>query len=274
MATQTQTRLAASPMTRLLTLIFGVVSYLIFFGVFLYLIAFIGDLPVPTSLDRGIMATPPVAALLDSGLLSLFALQHSVMARPWFKARWTMVIPPAIERSMYVLISSLVVGLLVWQWRPIPQTIWRVENQIGATVLWGVFILGWLIALLATYMINHFELFGLRQVYLRWRQRTYTSLPFSQFGFYGLVRHPIMLGFILAFWATPHMTLGHLLFSILSTIYILIAVRFFEERDLVANLGMNYTRYQQRVRMLLPLPRLQARRAARDTSKDSTAHQA
>lgn len=240
-------------------ILYGVVVYGFFFLTFLYAIAFVGNLPLPTAIvprtiDTGPAASLEMALLIDVVLLGLFAVQHSLMARPAFKRWWTQFVPHAIERSTYVLFASLLLALLCWQWRPIPAPVWTVTNQVGVIVLQAVFWLGWGVLLLSTFLINHFELFGLRQV---WVRLTRTEIPAPVFRtplLYRNVRHPIYLGFVLAFWATPTMTLGHLLFAVATTAYILIGI-WFEERDLVALFGEQYRRYRTEVSMLIPLPR-------------------
>lgn len=241
---------------RILTFVYGAVCYLIFLFTFLYAIGFVGNLVVPKSIDTG-----PSAASLTRGivanliLLSIFAVQHSVMARPWFKRLWTRIVPQPIERSTYVLFSSLALILLFWQWRPITDFVaWDVTNPIAAAVLWALFFVGWGIVLLSTVMINHFDLFGLRQVNLYRRGEDYTDLGFRTPFFYRFVRHPIMLGFIVAFWATPRMTGGHLLFAAVTTVYILVAIQL-EERDIVNAHGAEYDDYRKRVSMLVPIPK-------------------
>ncbi|OBH51161.1 hypothetical protein A5685_16600 [Mycobacterium colombiense] len=241
-------------MKRYLTVGYGAAAYLLFLAVFLYLVAFVGNFWVPRTVDHGVSAPIGQAVVVNMLLLGLFGLQHSVMARPGFKARWTRVVPPSIERSTYVMLSNAVLVLLYWQWRTMPAVIWDVELPAGRLALWTLFGLGWVIALASTFMINHFDLFGLRQVYLASRAKPYTDLEFHVRFFYRLVRHPLMLGFIIAFWAAPTMTAGHLLFSIVMTGYILVATRI-EERDLVAALGDDYRNYRREVPALLPLGR-------------------
>jgi len=241
---------------RILAYAYGAVCYVIFFVTFLYAIGFVGNLVVPKSIDTG-----PAAGNLTRGiianliLLSIFAIQHSVMARPAFKRIWTRIIPEPIERSTYVLFSSLALIFLFWQWRSIADiVIWDVTNPIGATILWALFFLGWGIVLLSTFMINHFDLFGMRQVDKYRKGEEYTDLGFRTPFFYRFVRHPIMLGFIIAFWATPRMTAGHLLFAAVTTVYILVAIQL-EERDIVKAHGDAYENYRKQVPMIVPLPK-------------------
>jgi methanethiol S-methyltransferase len=231
--------------------VYGAISYIVFLVAFLYAIAFVGNFVVPKTIDSGPVRPIQEALIVNVLLLSAFAIQHSVMARPGFKKWWTKIIPKTIERSTFVLLASLVLLLLYWQWRPIPMQIWVVENPFGQILLQALFSLGWLIVFLGTFMINHFDLFGLRQVYLNLRNRDYTELGFRTPGFYRFVRHPIMLGFIIAFWATPVMTAGHLLFAVATTGYILIALQL-EERDLVNYFGDQYRQYRQKTSMLIP----------------------
>ncbi len=254
-------------MKRYLTIGYGAAAYLLFLAAFLYLIGFVGNFVVARTVDHGL--TSPVgqpigaAMLVNVLLLGAFGIQHSVMARPAFKRWWTRFVPSSIERSTYVVLSSAVLVLLYWQWRTMPAVVWDVRPPAGRLALWAVFWLGWVIALASTLMVSHFDLFGLRQVYLAWRGKSYSHISFRVRLFYRLVRHPLMLGFLIAFWATPTMTAGHLLFSIGMTGYILTAIRL-EERDLIAELGDQYRDYRRKVPMLLPLRR-QRRRQGSET---------
>jgi len=239
-------------MSAFFSMLYGVAAYAFFLGTFLYAIAFVGNVVVPKTIDTGAAAPLWEALLVNIALLGLFAVQHSVMARKGFKRWWTRIVPEAIERSTYVLFATSALALLLWQWRPIPEpVIWRVEDPLGVWLIHAVFGLGWAILLAATFLINHFELFGLRQVYARLRGRQIPAAEFRTPGLYRYVRHPIYLGFVLGFWAVPVMTAGHLLFAIATTGYILIGI-WFEERDLVAQFGDRYRRYREQVGMLLP----------------------
>jgi protein-S-isoprenylcysteine O-methyltransferase Ste14 len=243
-----------TPWGRSLALAYGVASYLAFLASFLYAVGFVGNLLVPKSIDVGPATSLPAAFLVDTLLLLLFAVPHSVMARPEFKRWWTRFVPPPVERSTYVLLSSLTLGLLFWQWRPTPAIVWHVENAVARWLLLAVFWAGWAIVLVSTFLIDHFDLFGLRQVYLYATGRAYTPPAFRTIGLYRYARHPLMTGFLLAFWATATMTVGHLLFAAATTGYILIALQL-EERDLVGFHGEHYLAYRKQVGMLFPLPR-------------------
>lgn len=236
---------------RVLALLYGGLNYLVFFGVFLYLVGFVTDIGVPRSVDRALHAPVGQAVLIDLGLLLLFAVQHSVMARPAFKRWWTRFVPAPIERSTYVLVSNATFVLMFWQWRSIDITIWQLDSAPARTAVYAAGGLGWLIALASTFMIDHFELFGIRQVLHNLLSKPHVQKGFRVVLLYRLVRHPLMLGFLIAFWAAPTMTAGHLLFAAANTVYIMIAVRL-EERDLVRELGDQYRGYQGRVPMLLP----------------------
>jgi methanethiol S-methyltransferase len=244
---------ATGHVARTLTLVYGVVSYLAFLVAFVYAIGFVENWFVPKSLDTGRPGPVAAAMLVNAALLGLFVLQHTIMARPAFKRWWTRWVPRPIERSTYVLAASACLGLLYWQWRPLPQVIWNVTGP-AAPALTAVSVSGWLVALAATCLISHMDLFGLRQAWLRFRNRPYTPVGFRLVGLYRVVRHPLMLGFLIAFWATPRMTLGHLFFAALTTGYILFGT-WMEERDLVAEHGERYRAYRRSVRGLVPIPR-------------------
>jgi protein-S-isoprenylcysteine O-methyltransferase Ste14 len=238
-------------MSRFIALAYGCVVYLLFLVIFLYTIGFVEGVPGLKTLDNGAQGPVTSAVIIDLLLLALFALQHSIMARHGFKRWWTRVVPPAVERTTFVLAASLAVALLIWQWRPIPGVVWAVEEGIGRPLLMGLSGLGWVLLLLSTFFINHFELFGLQQVYQHWRGRPFEPPEFKTPALYKLVRHPIYFSFLVAFWATPRMTEGHLLFAAATTGYIFIGI-FFEERDLIARFGAEYRRYRARVPMILP----------------------
>jgi protein-S-isoprenylcysteine O-methyltransferase Ste14 len=239
---------------RVLFFAYGSLSYLVFLGTFLYAVGFIGNFGVPTTLDGPVSGPLWSALVVDLGLLTLFAAQHSVMARPAFKRVWTRLVPPPIERSTYVLFSSLALILLFWQWRPLGGLVWEVEGPIGRLVLLALFAFGWAVVLASTFLINHFDLFGMRQVWLHLLGRPYAGLRFRTPGPYRLVRHPLYVGWLFAFWMTPTMTLAHLLFAVATTAYILIAIQF-EERDLITEHGEAYERYRRTVPMLIPFSR-------------------
>lgn len=238
-------------LTRILFFAYGVASYSIFLATFLYAIGFIGNFGVPRTLDGAPTEPLSRALAINVGLLGLFAVQHSVMARKWFKDAWTRVVPPPIERATYVLFSSVALILLFWQWRPLGGEVWSVENPAGRLVLRALFAFGWGLVLVSTFLINHFDLFGLRQVWLHLRGQPYTMLRFRTPGPYRLVRHPLYVGWFFAFWMTPTMSLSHLLFAVATTAYILIAIQF-EERDLVREHGASYEEYRRSVPMLIP----------------------
>ena len=234
------------------SLLYGAVTYLLFLATFAYAIGFIGNIFVPKSVDTGTPAPLAGALVVNLLLLTLFALQHSIMARRSFKRWWTQFVSPAVERSTFVLAATAALALLLWQWVPIPEpVIWRVDSPVLAQVLWGIFWLGWATLLLSTFLLNHFELFGLRQVFARMMDREIPEQEFRTPLLYRYVRHPIYLGFVLAFWATPVMTAGHLLFAIGGTGYILVGI-WFEERDLIDQFGDRYRKYRAQVGMLFP----------------------
>ncbi|MFQ5684190.1 MAG: methanethiol S-methyltransferase [Candidatus Binatia bacterium] len=239
-------------MSKVAVFVYGVFAYVVFFTTFLYAIGFVGNIIVPKSIDSGAKGSFSQALLINLVLLTLFAIQHSGMARQGFKRWWTRVIPQPIERSTFVLIASLLLCFIFWQWQPLPGVVWDVENDAGWFALQGLFWIGWFLVLLATFMIGHFELFGLEQVFLHLRGKETPPVMFKMPGLYRCVRHPIMLGFIIAFWAAPVMTVGHLLFATVTTIYILIAIQL-EERDLMGFFGEAYKQYRQHVSMLIPI---------------------
>ncbi len=239
-------------MSRILFPVFALVAYLIFFATFLYLVGFVADLAaLPVTIDRGPASSAAIAAIVDLLLILLFGLQHSVMARPAFKRRWTTIVPAPIERSVYVLSASAMLILLFAFWRPVPAVLWHVDNPIGAVLLWALFGIGWLTVLVSTFLLNHFELFGLSQVMRHLQGRSADAPILRQPLLYKAVRHPLYSGFLLAFWATPVMTIGHLVLALGMTAYVLIAIGH-EERDLVAVFGPGYEEYRGRVGMLVP----------------------
>ena len=239
-------------MKKLLVLLYGIGAYLVFLAAFLYAVGFVGNILVPKSIDSDEQTNLTNALLINLLLLSVFAVQHTVMARPSFKAWWTKIIDPAIERSTYVLLSSLALVLLYWKWQPITSIVWQVNDSLWVQVIWFIHFFGWLVVLLSTFMINHFDLFGLKQVYENLKQVEPSRQALKMNFFYKIVRHPIMSGFLIAFWAAPVMTLGHLIFSGATTAYIIIAVKFFEERNLKETHGKEYEEYQKKVPMLIP----------------------
>jgi methanethiol S-methyltransferase len=237
-------------MGRLFALVYGLAAYLVFLGTFLYAIGFVGGFVVPKTVDTGSVVPIGEAFVVNLLLLSLFAVQHSVMARTPFKRWWAQYVPAPIERSTYVLLASLALILLFWQWRPIPAIVWEATNPTLAMALLGLSLFGWFIALLSTFLINHLELFGLQQVIINLAEKA-KAPRFKTPMLYKFVRHPLYLGFIIAFWAAPTMTVGHLLFALLTTAYIFVGIAL-EERDLIELFGDEYRRYRQRVGMLVP----------------------
>jgi protein-S-isoprenylcysteine O-methyltransferase Ste14 len=241
----------ASLAARLLTLCYGGIAYLIFFGTFLYAVGFVSRFIVPKTVDSGAASAPMTALLVNLVLMSIFAVQHSGMARQGFKKLFARFASPAIERSTYVLLASLSLILLFWQWRPMPMTIWNIDDPVLAGIATAGGFAGWLIVLYSTFLISHFELFGLTQVVSHFAGRVVEPMKFKTPGLYRLIRHPIYLGFIIAFWCAPMMTLGHLLFAAVTTAYIFVGI-YLEERDLVSLFGDQYRRYRDKVAMLVP----------------------
>lgn len=239
-------------MGRLIAFAYGLASYIVFLIAFLYAIGFTGNLYVAKTIDSGVPGELGTSLLINALLLGLFAIQHTIMARPGFKEGWTKVVPQVVERSTFVLIASLILILLYWQWQPMPAEVWDVTGTALGTILTVGFWGGWALVLLATFMLNHFELFGLSQVYLNLMKREAQPMAFHTPGLYRWVRHPIMLGFIIAFWCTPAMSQGHLLFAVMTTGYVMVGVTL-EERDLIAHFGEEYRDYKRRVRALIPI---------------------
>ena len=239
-------------MGRLIALIYGLLCYAFFFVTFLYTLLFVENMLVPKTIDVGQQSGVTGALIINLMLMSLFAIQHSVMARPQFKQWWMQFVPKTVERSTYVLFSTLALALLCWQWRPITAPVWHVANPVAATLLTGLSLFGWLLALFSTFLINHFELFGLQQVVNNFAAQKMPAIKFRTPLLYNFVRHPLYLGFIIAFWATPAMSAGRLLFATVTTAYIFVGI-FLEERDLVDVFGDDYRRYRQRVAMLVPM---------------------
>ncbi len=243
-------------MPALVILMYAVAVYLLFLAVLGYAAGFFAGLGVPKGIDQGPRAAVPVAVAIDLLLLSLFAVQHTVMARPWFKRRWTRIVPAPAERTTFVLAASLVLALLFWLWRPVGGTVWSLSGP-GADALWAGYAAGWAVAVSSTFLISHFDLLGLRQAWLHARHVRYSPPLFTERGLYGRIRHPLMAGFVIVFWSAPAMTAGHLLFAATATGYILAGIAF-EEHDLIQSLGETYAAYRARVPALIP--RLSPRR--------------
>jgi protein-S-isoprenylcysteine O-methyltransferase Ste14 len=243
---------AAEGLARIATLVYGILAYAAFFGAFCYAIGFVGNWLVPKSIDSGTPGAAIPSLLINGSILAAFVLQHTIMARPGFKRVWTRMIPRAAERSTYVLLASAIFVLLFWQWRPLPGIVWQTTSPAAVYALSAFCLLGFGIALAASTMVSHFDLFGLRQSWLRFRGRAYSPVGFRLVGLYKLVRHPLMLGFLIAFWSTPVMTAGHLFFSIMTTAYILMGI-WFEERDLVREHRESYLEYRRTTPALIPL---------------------
>jgi len=238
-------------MVRALILVYGVISYAFFFVTFCYAIGFVDGLVVPKNINDGITGELVGSSIVNVVLLSLFAVQHTIMARPAFKTWWCRFVPRPMERSTFVLLATALLALMMWQWRPLPKVVWEAPAPVLSSILLGVSLYGWLLVLYATFVIDHFDLFGLRQVWLHFRGAEYHHPPFAERSVYKLIRHPLMLGFIIAFWAAPTMTQGRLLFAIVTTAYILVGVKI-EERDLVAIIGEPYKDYRRRTPGLIP----------------------
>jgi len=239
-------------MGRMLVLVYGVVSYVIFFLTFLYALGFVGNIYVSKGIDTGTEGPLVASVLINLVLLSVFAIQHTIMARPRFKVWVAKIIPEAAERSTFVLLSSLALILIFWGWQPMTAIVWDVQGSLPGTILTTLFWLGWLLVLTSTFLINHFDLFGLSQIYANFKQVAHKPTGFKKLLFYKLVRHPIMTGFMIGFWATPRMTTGHLLFAAVTTVYMYIGVKYFEEKDLEADIGEDYISYQKEVGAFFP----------------------
>lgn len=243
-------------MKRTIIILYGIIAYLFFLVAFLYAIGFVGNFIVPKSIDSGVEITLLHSITINSLLLCVFAIQHSVMARPTFKKWFTKYINSEIERSTYVLSSSLALLLIYWKWKPMKYVIWEVENDIIVYILTGVFIIGWLMVFISSFIINHFELFGLQQTFKNFKDRKPKNSKFQVTYLYKIIRHPMMLGFLIAFWSTPIMTSGHLMFALLTTLYILVAVKCLEEKELRRLIGKDYEDYERKVPMIFPLTKM------------------
>lgn len=239
---------------RVLIMAYGALAYTLFLAAFLYAMGFVGNWFVPKGVDSGTPGALVPSLLINGLLLSLFVIQHTIMARPAFKLAWTGIIPRAAERSTFVLLASSILLFIFWQWRPLPEIVWEVKRPVAAGALTALSLMGWGIVLAASFMVSHFDLFGLRQSWLEFRGKLYRPIGFRLVGLYKLVRHPLMLGFLIAFWATPVMTVGHLFFAIMTTGYIIMGI-WFEERDLVAEHGESYREYRRTTRAVVPLPK-------------------
>jgi len=240
-------------MSRLSLLLYALISYLLFGAAILYGIGFVGNIVVPKGIDDGPPTPLATALAVDVLLLGMFAVQHNLMARPWFKERWTKIVPRPIERATFVAAASLLLLLLYWQWRPIPEVVWQIDNAVGRGVLWVLYFAGWGTVLFSSFLIDHWELFGLKQAYIHYQGREQQSAPFVVRSLYRWVRHPLMVGFLLAFWSAPTMTWGRLVFAGVTTVWIVFSI-FLEERDLAHFLGDPYVEYRARTPMLLPRP--------------------
>ncbi len=241
-------------MGRIVVFAYGLICYFAFFGTILYAIGFTENMVVPKNIDDGTIGPMGKSILINVLLLGAFAIQHSVMARPAFKAWWTKIVPTVIERSTYVLLTSALLCLMFWQWRPMTTPLWSLDQPALRYILFGISFLGWAMVFYSTFLIDHFDLFGMRQVFLYLRGKEYTDLKYAERSLYKVVRHPLYLGFITAFWFTPTMTQGHLLFAAVTTAYILVAIQL-EERDLIKGLGQDYMDYRKRIPMILPIPK-------------------
>ena len=241
-------------MGRFFVFVYGLICYVAFFGSFLYAIGFVANMVVPKGIDAGTAGSMGQSIFINMLLLGAFAVQHSVMARPAFKAWWARIIPTVFERSTYVILSSALLCLMYWQWRPMTTELWHLDQPALRYILFGISFLGWAIVVYGTFLIDHFDLFGMRQVSLHAQGKPYTDLKFAERSLYKLVRHPLYLGYFIAFWFTPEMTQGHLLFAAVTSAYILVAIQL-EERDLIKGLGRDYVDYRKRTPMILPIPK-------------------